>query len=448
MRVLMVGAGSVGGFVGAHLANSGVDVSFLLRPRTCEAIRSKGLTIRSENKTLTVYPPVATDPGELAAPDIIMLGVKCYDLDDVIEQLRPIVNENTIILTFQNGVDTEERLNIAFGGDRVVAGVIYIYTRIAEPGIIDHFARGQVTIGERSGETDTPRITSLRDLFTGTPIPCKVTRNIARVKWEKMCWNVVFNPLTVLLNDSVAKALDHEDTLTLISDIVKETMLVAERFGVALPPDTAETVVRNTQAIRDIHTSMFDDWKAGRPTEIEYLNGYLVRHAQSFGISVPVNETLYRLVKARTARAAVEDEILRIEGPLTESITFDHNALAHLPADAQIMDTSTVIAGSQGKGVRLSKILDSLSLGPVADHVTFHASDSDFSASLTLEQARGYGIILYEREGRPIPSEKGGPFRLATPGLGDLCANIKHLARIEITHGPGKDTRPSLKTEC
>ena len=301
MRVLMVGAGSVGGFVGAHLANSGVDVSFLLRPQTCEAIRSKGLTIRAENKTLTVYPPIATDPRELAAPDVIMLGVKCYDLDGVIEQLRPIVNENTIILTLQNGVDTEERLNIAFGGDRVVAGVIYIYTRIAEPGIIDHFARGQVTIGEHSGQTDTPRITALRDLFAATPIPCKVTRNIARVKWEKMCWNVVFNPLTVLLNDSVAKALDHDDTLTLITDIVKETMLVAERFGVTLPPETAATVISNTQAIRDIHTSMFDDWKAGRQTEIEFLNGYLVRHARTFGISVPVNETLYRLVKARTA---------------------------------------------------------------------------------------------------------------------------------------------------
>ncbi len=300
MHVLMVGAGSVGGFIGAHLAHANVDVSFLLRPRTCEAIRSRGLTLRSGNTSFTVHPPVATDPSELATPDIIMLGVKCYDLDQVIQQITPILTKNTVIVTFQNGIDTEERLMTAFKGDHVVAGVIYIYTKISEPGVIDHFARGHVTIGELSGNTDTQRITALRDLFTNTPIPCKISSNMTKIKWEKMCWNVVFNPLTVLLNDNVAKALDHEETLSMITDIVKETMLVAERFGVTLPSETVDTVVRNTQAIRDIHTSMFDDWKTGRQTEIEYLNGYLVRHARIFGIPVPVNETLYRLVKAKT----------------------------------------------------------------------------------------------------------------------------------------------------
>ena len=307
MRVLMVGAGSVGGFVGAHLAHAGIDVSFLLRPRTCEAVRSRGLTVRSGSTSFTVHPPVATDPSELATPDVIMLGVKCYDLDQVIQQIGPILKKDTVILTFQNGVDTEARLMAALEGDRVVAGVIYIYTRIADPGVIDHFARGQVTIGELSGNTDTPRITALRNLFANTPIPCQISSNMTRLKWEKMCWNVVFNPLTVLLNDSVAKALDHDDTLAMITDIVKETMLVAEQFGVTLPPETANTVVRNTQAVRDIHTSMFDDWKAGRQTEIEYLNGYLVRHARTFGVPVPVNETLYRLVKARIARPSTHE---------------------------------------------------------------------------------------------------------------------------------------------
>jgi len=315
MRVLMVGAGSVGGFIGAHLAHAGVDVSFLLRPRTCEAVRSRGLILRSGSTSFTVHPPVATDPSELATPDVIMLGVKCYDLDQVIQQIGPMLKKDTVILTFQNGIDTEERLMAAFQGDRVVAGVIYVYTRIAEPGVIDHFARGQVTIGELSGNTDTPRITALRDLFANTPIPCKISRDMTRVKWEKMCWNVVFNPLTVLLNDSVARALDHDETLSMITDIVKETMLVAERFGVTLPPETAHTVVHNTQAIRDIHTSMFDDWKAGRQTEIEYLNGYLVRHARMFGVSIPVNETLYRLVKARTARVEITHDLGRDTTP-------------------------------------------------------------------------------------------------------------------------------------
>ncbi|MBQ27209.1 MAG: hypothetical protein CMH81_03585 [Nitrospiraceae bacterium] len=443
MRILMVGAGSVGGFIGAHLAHAGVDVSFLLRPRTYEAVRSRGLTLRSGNTSFTVHPPVATDPSKLATPDVIMLGIKCYDLDQVIWQIGKILKKDTVILTFQNGVDTEERLMATFESHHIVAGIIYIYTKIAEPGVIDHFARGSVTIGELSGNTNTPRITALRDLFAKTPIPCKISRNITKAKWEKMCWNVVFNPLTVLLDDNVAKALDHDDTLALTTDIVKETIIVAEKFGVVLPPETPETVVTTTKAVRNIHTSMFDDWKAGRQTEIEHLNGYLVRHAQTFGVPVPVNETLYRLVKAKMARPSTKKATLHINGQLTTPFTFDRAALARLPTEAQVMDSSTIVAQSQGKGVRLKKILDLLTVDAEADHITFHSSDGKFSASLTLEQARAYGIVIYELDDLPIPIEKGGPFRLTTPGLGDLCANVKHLVRMEITHSPGRDTRPS-----
>ena len=445
MRVLMVGAGAVGGFIGAHLAHAGVDLSFLLRPRTYEAVHSRGLTLRSGQTSITVHPQVATDPATLAPPDIIMLGVKCYDLDEVIQRIRPLLTPDTVIVTFQNGVDTEERLTAALDQGHVVAGVIYIYARIAEPGVIDHIARGQVTIGERSGDTTTSRMTVLRDLFAQTPIPCTVSRNITRVKWEKMCWNVVFNPLTVLLDDCVAKALADDDTLALITAIVRETIQVAEQFGVVLPPETPETVVSATQAIRDIHTSMFDDWKTGRQTEIEYLNGYLVRHARTFGIPVPVNETLYRLVKAKTARASTNDMVLRIDGTRVRPTSYDRNALTRLPAEAHVMDSRTRIAGTQGKGVRLKHILDALPIPPEADHITFHSSDGQFSASLSLEQAQHYGIVIYELDGLPIAFEQGGPFRLTTPGLGDLCANVKHLDRMEITHGPGRDTRPSMK---
>jgi 2-dehydropantoate 2-reductase len=119
--------------------------------------------------------------------------------------------------------------------------------------------------------------------------------------------------------------------------------------------------------------------------------------------------------------------------------------LARIPTAAQVNDRSTIVAGAKGQGVRLRDILDSLPFEPDADHMTFHSSDGQFSASLTLEQAREYGIVIYEREGLPIPSKHGGPFRLTSPGFGDLCANVKHLTRIEITHGSGRDTRPSIQ---
>ena len=99
--------------------------------------------------------------------------------------------------------------------------------------------------------------------------------------------------------------------------------------------------------------------------------------------------------------------------------------------------------GMQGKGIRLKALLDVPALGIKADHVTVHSGDGKYSACLTLEQAKSFGVLVYELDGAPLPESKGGPFRLVTPGLGDLCANVKGVARIEVTIGMGRDTRPT-----
>ena len=109
-QIMIVGAGSVGGFFGACLAKNNPNVSFLLRPRTLDAVRQRGLTIRSAGGSFTVRPPAASDPRELAPPDLVILGVKAYDIDDVLTQLAPVLTHRTVILTFQNGIDTEDRI--------------------------------------------------------------------------------------------------------------------------------------------------------------------------------------------------------------------------------------------------------------------------------------------------------------------------------------------------
>jgi 2-dehydropantoate 2-reductase len=137
-QILIVGAGSVGGFFGAHLAKHNPNVSFLLRPKTRGAVKQNGLTIRSASGSFTVRPSVASDVRDLAKPDLIILGVKAYNLDEVMDQIEPVLTDNTVILTLQNGIDTEDRLIARINRDCVVGGVAYIYSKIAEPGIIDH----------------------------------------------------------------------------------------------------------------------------------------------------------------------------------------------------------------------------------------------------------------------------------------------------------------------
>jgi len=443
-QILVVGAGSVGGFFGAHLAKNNPDVSFLLRAKTRDAVTLNGLTVRSAGGAFTVRPRVASDAQELPRPDLIVLGVKAYDLDEVMDQIGPVLSRETVILTLQNGVDTEDRLIARFKRDCVVGGVAYIYSRIVEPGVIDHYKKGAVAIGELMGY-ESERLLTIKELFMAAGIPCQLSKDIRCSKWEKMCWNCVFNPVTVLINDSVAKALDHPEMLGVIRQIVGEVTAISATLKVPLPLDMSERVVKATQEIRDIHTSMYDDWKAGRPTEIAYLNGYIVEKGRELGIPTPVNEALTAMIKAMTEKEKTGRGVVKIDGAVVQSVSFDHKALRQLPEEHQIADVTPMMPGIQGRAITVKGLLDVPALKVESDHVTFHSMDGKYAATLTLQQARDFGLLLYELDDQPLPDEKGGPFRLITPGLGDLCANVKSVGRIEVTKGPGRDTR---QTTC
>ncbi|MCS6288703.1 MAG: 2-dehydropantoate 2-reductase [Nitrospira sp.] len=447
-QVMVVGAGSVGGFFGAHLAKNNPNVSFLLRPRTLEAVKRHGLMIKSGKGDFTVHPPAASDPRDLARPDLIILAVKTYDLDEVMAQLEPVITERTVLLTLQNGIDTEDRIIARVHRDSVVGGVAFIYSKIVAPGVIEHYKRGGVAIGELMGHK-SERVLQIAEIFKQAGISCQLSDDIRKSKWEKMCWNCVFNPLTVLIDDKVAKALDHPEMAGVIRQIVGEVMAVSAAVKVPLASDMAEKVVKWTQELRDIHTSMYDDWKAKRPTEIDYLNGYIVRMGRELGIPTPVNEALTAMVKAITEREPSGPGVVRIDGAVVQPVALTRAALMQLPQDQQVENISQLVPSMRGRAIRVKGLLDIPALAVDADHVTFHSIDGKYAATLTLQQAQEFGLLLYELDGQPLPDGKGGPYRLVTPGLGDLCANVKAVGRIEVRAGSGKDTRPSVRPpEC
>ena len=483
MKVLMVGAGAVGGYFGACLVKAGVDCAFLLRPKTLAAVKQKGLTVHSVDQSFTVHPVAGSDPGDLPKADLVILSVKRYDLDEVIEQIRPVVLPNTTLLTLQNGVDTEARILELLPNARLVGGVAYIYAKIAEPGVIEHYKRGSVVIGAwrqaaapdvsqkkesdiqvGAGKGPFARLGEMRrqpthvtapvkraiggadlgaiqTLFDEAGIPCQVVEDIRRTKWEKMCWNVVFNPLTVLLNDRISKALAHPEMHAMIRLLVGEAVAVARVEGVELDPDIADKVVQWSQEIRDIHTSMYDDWKAGRRTEIDFLNGYLVRRGRELGVPTVVNEAVCALVKTITEPAPLGPSLLRIDGAVVQPLVFDLDALSKLPASEQVPDVSVEDPRVRGQGVRIRALLSVATCRIGADHVTFHSADGQYAASLHLKEAAESGILIYKLDGRPLRRGDGGPFRLITPSLGDWGASVQGVTRIEYTVGPGKDTR-------
>ncbi len=441
-QIMMVGAGAVGGYFGGHLARKNPNVSFLLRPGTQAAVAKNGLTIRSAiGESFTVHPQSASDPHALPQPDLIIMGMKAYALEEVMDQLEPILRPNTAILTLQNGVTIEDTLKSRFGRERIVGGLAFIYSKIVEPGVIDHFKKGMVTIGELMG-LETPRLLEIAALFKDAGIPCFLSKDIRKSKWEKMCWNCVFNPLTVLVNDHVAKALDHPELQPVIVTVVREVAAVAmAAHRIPLDDDMPEKVVKWSQELRDIHTSMYDDWAAGRPTEIDYLNGYIVKRGKEFGIPTPMNEMATALIKAVTEVAAPRVPAIQVEGEVVQPLRLTRATLEELLPQHQVSNLE-VGGDIQGYGVKFQAVLDVATLQVGVDHVTFYSLDGKYSACLTLPQAREFGILVYGTPDGPFPVERGGPFRLITPGLGDLCANVKQVGRIVFSKGLGSDTRP------
>src|SRR5207244_6440436 len=146
MKVLIVGAGAVGGCLGARLVTPGVDCMLRLRPRTLAAVKQKGLTGHSVDESFTVHPAAGSDARALSKASLVILSVKRYDLDEVIEQLRPVHFANTTVLTLQNGVDSEARILELVPNAQLVGGVAYIYARIAEPRVIQHYKQGTVSM--------------------------------------------------------------------------------------------------------------------------------------------------------------------------------------------------------------------------------------------------------------------------------------------------------------
>ena len=141
-----------------------------------------------------------------------------------------------------------------------------------------------------------------------------------------------------------------------------------------------------------------------------------------------------------------QNATLELVGAGKKPLSIDAVTLAHLPTEFQVEDIGMLMPSMRGNGVKIAGLLELANFESNADHATFFSRDGQYSASLTLDQARNYGIVVYQVDGEPLPSDKGGPFRLVTPGLGDLCANVKNIGVIEVTVGSGKDTRPEERS--
>lgn len=312
MNILIAGAGAVGGYYGSLLSRGGQRVSYLVTPRSLPVIEKRGITVKSKGEARkiqwTFHPPLSTDPADLTPSDLIIIAVKRYDTEDVLNSLKPVLNKDTPILPLQNGVDSEEDILNRFPEVPVIGGVAFLAARLEETGVIEHHGAGSLSIGELDG-SESERVLDIVKAFKDAGVPARLSRDIYKAKWQKLCWNAVFNPLSVILNGPIDLVLDSKDALSVAYKIAGEIGSLSEKKGVVLPEGLMDEHIAVTQKLRGFNTSMYEDFIKGKPTEIDYFNGYICREGDRYNVHVPANCTITALVKAIVKTGCRQDRL-------------------------------------------------------------------------------------------------------------------------------------------
>lgn len=266
----IVGAGAVGGYYGFRLLQAGQGVVYLVRGATLQALRARGLRVTSGGATFELPVEASDDPAALASCDTVLVTVKNPDLPGALETVRRGLGGGAFAVTLQNGVEAAFMAQRVLGEGRVVAGIAYLGCERVGPGEIAHTGLGRLSVGEPAGGASA-RCAALAADLEACGVPARVSERIAEELWKKLAWNAAFNGPTALARCSPAALLADPDSRALCAALVEEVAAAARARGIALPATLAEEVIRMSEPLTDLRTSMLQDLEAGRPNEIDAL---------------------------------------------------------------------------------------------------------------------------------------------------------------------------------
>jgi len=306
--IAIIGAGAVGGYYGALLAKAGHDVRFLMR-RDLEAVRQGGIDVRSPRGDFVVQQPgVFARPEEIGAVDWVICSLKATALGDAQALVAPCVGPQTRIVALMNGLEVEERFGEWFGPERVFGGMAFVCINRGEPGVIHHLEYGRVSIGHL--EDEPAALDRLRELLESGAIEVTVAPNLRFARWEKLCWNVPFNGLSVAAGGIGTRLIVEDFALRRTAERAMREVVAAGNadlaaLGGSARLDVDEVVgrmLRQTESMGDYRTSMAIDYVAGRPLEVEAILGEASRRAVALGVPTPTVDALYALVRMADLR--------------------------------------------------------------------------------------------------------------------------------------------------
>jgi 2-dehydropantoate 2-reductase len=295
-RIAIIGSGAVGSYYGARLVQGGHDVHFLLRS-DFDTVRQRGLTIRSCAGDFELRPNelnVCRNPREMPMADWVIVTLKTTHNDQFEPLIRPLLTDHTAILTLQNGLGNEERLASLFGRERILGGMAFTCINRVGPGSIEHTAHGYIRLGEFGGGPGA-RASHIARIFNECNVSCDVLDDLRYGRWEKLVWNVPFNGLSTVLDQTTDQLLSTDAGESLVRRIMAEVIASARACGVSISDDLAEVNVARTREMGAYRTSMHIDRQLGRDLEVEAILGEPARAGAAAGAPNPTMQSLYAL---------------------------------------------------------------------------------------------------------------------------------------------------------
>ena len=298
MRIAVMGTGSIGGYFGGMLARAGNEVSFIARGAHLAASKSDGLKVVRDDEEFTVRCQATEDPREIGSVDLAMLCVKTYQNEVAVPLMRPLVGPDTTVLCLQNGVDSYLKAAEVLGEERVLPGAAFIEAGMLGAGTVQQTGGVvRIIMGETTG-IETPRCQAIRDAFLGAGVPAEVLSDIRAGQWEKFMFIATMAGVTSMARATLAELMPQPHWRKVVLACLAEIDTVGRANGVGLPPNIlSDTVNYMENNLGDLNASMYTDLLAGRPMELDALNGAVVRIGQQTGVATPINDVIYAMLK-------------------------------------------------------------------------------------------------------------------------------------------------------
>ena len=296
MRIAVMGAGGMGGCLGGLLARAGNDVTLITRGAHLEAIRRNGLRVRSHLGDFTVDPRATDDPSQVHPVDLVLFTVKTYHNVDAIPLMKPLVGHEPVLMTLQNGVESYEEIGNAFGIGHVMPGASYAAASIESPGvIIQESNEARIVFGEVNGWR-SPRALRVHETMVSAGIEADLSNDVIKALWTKFLLLAPVAGITSASRTRIKQLLRVPESRATLIAAMQEVKAVGRAKGVDLEPDIVEKMMEFIEGFPDFQNSMHADIELGRPTELEALNGAVVRLGRKLGVPTPIHSFLYSIL--------------------------------------------------------------------------------------------------------------------------------------------------------